>query len=235
MGKATAQVTAAWTPPAAITGFSGTPVEEESHIKLNWDASTMSDSDFAYYNIYRRVMGTSAFEEIVRIRNRPTVEYIDRLAGQQVNYEYMIVQYQNIPGDVELEGVPSEIVTAILSTDTWFGIISIDGDYHALEFNVFEETHNDIIQQEIFEPLATNRKRIVRGNALGQEGSLQFLVDVSLVSAYTLELKQLRIHRGPHILKSPFGDVWQVEFDGPGFRYQPAGHMEVTIGWVEIA
>lgn len=234
MGQATIQVTAAWTPPATITGFSGTPVEESSHIKLNWDASTMSDTDFAYYNLYRREVGADAFDLLVQITNKTTTEHIDRFAGQQVNYEYMIIQYQNIPGDVELEGEQSEIVTAILSTDAWFTIIHSDGAYTPLEFNVIEETHNDVIQQEIFEPIASDRKRIVRGNVLGQEGSMQFLVDVSVVPTYITQLKNVRRSPGPHILKSPFGDVWEVEFDAPGYRYQPAGHLEVTIGWVQI-
>jgi hypothetical protein len=42
-----------------------------------------------------------------------------------------------------------------------------------------------------------------------------------------------QIKTGPWILKSPFGDVWDVTFDSPEFQWQPGGHLQVSVDWVE--
>ena len=91
-----------------------------------------------------------------------------------------------------------------------------------------------MVQQEVFEPLSGTRKRIVRGLTLGYEGSFTCLFDVAQSRTSKEFFQILSATPGPHVLKSAFGDVWRVEYDAPAFKYTRGGHLEVTIGWVEI-
>ncbi len=234
MPVATATITSAWTPPPVITGFSGTADEAESFILLNWDASTLADVDFNHYTLYRRIVGETLWTPVMEITNKTTNMYEDNMAGQTTQYEYIITQFKGVVGDVPLESDESEIVTIALVTDAWFVVANDAGMYHALEVNVTDEDHTSVIQQEVFEPIASIRKRVVRGNVMGDEGQFTSLFDTSLVAAARLHFMLINDNKGPHILKSPFGDVWMVEFDAPSFRYRPGGHLEIKIGWVEI-
>jgi hypothetical protein len=232
MALAEQPITTGWTPPPAIVGFSGTAVEEESHILLSWTASGLSSTDFVYYIIYRREVGETEWFPIVEISSKDIVEYKDYTAGQTINYEYIIYQYKFIPGDFPLASDDSDIVTAGLSLDAWF---IIDGtSMEVLELFVTDEEHSAVIQQETFEPLAGTRKRVVRGLKLGYEGSLTTLHDASVNRSVKAFFDTLSEEPGPHQLKSAFGDVWAVEFDSPSFKYKASGHIEVTIGWIEI-
>lgn len=224
-------ITAAWTPPPTITGFSGTSLEEESAAQLNWDVSTLADEDFTHYSIYRRELNDDLFVALVEISNKATVEYRDESAGQTIPYEYAITQFKGVIGDVPLESDYSEIVTVKLESDAWFVVPS---SMVALELFVTDEEHSAVVQQEVFEPLATNRKRIVRGNVLGNEGSITTRHDAAVSRATKLYFEQLKSIKGPHLVKSAFGDVWSAELDAPGYKYLAGGHIEITFGWVEI-
>lgn len=226
-------VTSSWTPPDTVVGFSGTAVEPDSHIMLNWDASSLPAVDFAFYRLYRRTIG-GEWEVLIDISNQSTMMHEDKTAGQTVQYQYMITQYQTVVGDVPLESDPSDIVSVALTTDAWFIVMLHNNLFHALELTVTTEEHSSVIQQEVFEPLASTRKRIVRGNILGDEGSLTFVFDQMDSKMAREHMGHIKMSTGPHILKSPFGDVWHVSFDAPAFKYLPAGHLEVTIGWVEV-
>lgn len=231
MPTSTTTVTAAWEPPPTITGFSGSALEEESAIQLNWDGSTLTDEDFSHYRIYRREMGDELYTVLVDIANKTTVEYSDETAGQTIVYEYIITQYKIITGDAPLESEPSETVTATLESDAWY---IVPTGLPARELIVIDEEHSSVIQQEVFEPLATNRKRIIRGNVMGDEGSVTSRFDTHDARSAKTYFETLNGIKGPHLLKSPFGDVWIVEVDAPGFKYLTGGHLEVTFGWVEI-
>lgn len=234
MPISTSTATSAWTPPPVIQGFSGTAQEPESHIMLNWDGSTLSDTDFNMYRLYRREQGAELWSVLLDIPNKATMMYEDNTAGQTILYEYMITQFQNITGDVPLESNPSDIVSAALTTDAWFIVMLVATDFHAIELNVTDEEHTSVMQQEVFEPLASDRKRVVRGNILGDEGSLTAMFDTMESRMAKNHMDHIKMNRGPHLLKSPFGDVWFVEFDAPGYKYTTGGHLQVNIGWVEI-
>lgn len=224
-------VLSAWEPPPTITGFSGSSLEDESAIQLNWDASTLSDEDFSHYRIYRREFGEELWTVLIDISNKATVEHRDETAGQTIEYEYLITQYKVVTGDAPLESNQSEIVTAALESDAWFVVPT---GLVAMELVVTEEEHSAVVQQEVFEPLATNRKRVIRGNVLGNEGSLTARFDAANARAAKIYFESLKTFKGPHLLKSAFGDVWSVELDAPGYKYLAAGHLDVSFGWVEI-
>jgi hypothetical protein len=224
-------VLAAWTPPPTIIGFSGTALETESAVQLDWTVSTLSDTDFNNYRIYRRESGAELWVPLADINTKSTVQFRDEYAGQTIQYEYAITQYKVVVGDVPLESDFSEIVTIALESDAWF--VKPNGML-ALELFVVEEEHSSVVQQEVFEPLASVRKRVVRGNVLGNEGSITSQFDNAVARATKVYFEELKAIKGPHIVKSAFGDVWIVELDAPGYKYLAGGHLEVTFGWVEI-
>lgn len=234
MPTLTTIITTDWTPPAIVSGVSGTTVDVGSQITINWDISTLSDTTFSFYRIYRRVAGTDTYRVLVDITDINITEYIDVTASQTVTYEYIVTQFEIIPGDVDLESDHSDIVTALLGNDAWFIIMRDVDEIRAFELNVESEDHHTVLQQEVFEPLISGFKRVVRGGILGDEGSLVAIVDVADTSLYRLHFDRLQFNKGPHLLKSPFGDIWAVEFDAPSYKFMPAGHLEITIGWVEV-
>jgi hypothetical protein len=235
MAVAEVVITSEWTPPPTIVGFSGTAQEPESFIQLDWSASTIDPLTFVNYRIYRREQGGSGdWSTLVDITNQSIVTYNDITVGQTIVYEYAITQFKTVTGDTNLESDLSEIVTAALQSDTWFIIANLSGEYNSIEIIAIDESHIAVLQQEVFEPLASNRKRVVRGQSLGNEGSITGVFDVSIARASKEYFETLNANGGPHILKSPFGDVWFVEFDAPAYKYQNGGHLQVTIGWVEV-
>jgi hypothetical protein len=74
----------------------------------------------------------------------------------------------------------------------------------------------------------------VRGRVLGAEGQLEVMWKDTEVQTAKLQLAYIRDVKGPHILKSPFGDVWLVEFSGPDKDYQNAGHLKTNLAWTEV-
>jgi hypothetical protein len=201
---------------------------------LNWDLSNMTVSDFSGYRLYRRVVGVEDWDIIADIAEQSIGMYEDNTAGQTVQYEYKITQFKSVVGDVPLESDPSDSVFIALTTDAWFIVMLVTANFHALELNVTEEEHSAVVQQEVFEPLASSRKRVIRGNVLGDEGSITAMFDQSMSSMAREHMEHIKMNKGPHILKSPFGDVWYVEFDSPGYKYVSGGHLQISIGWVEI-
>lgn len=236
MASTTSSITTSWTPPDAITGLSATVIEELSHIQLDWDVSTLADVDFERYSVERRKVGESSFTIIRSITDKNDNSYLDALTGQGVEYEYRVLQYKEVPGDAPLASPEGDVVTAALESDIWFviGNANPNDTAHAFELPVYQETHTRPIQQEVFEPIVSSRKKVARGNVLGYEGTLSLVWDTSERADAKDQLQFLAENAGPHILKSPFGDVWQVEFDSPNYRYQLVGHLAVDIGWVEV-
>lgn len=224
-----------WEAPPAPANFSAAVDPSTSAVILTWDASTLDAEDFAYYSVYRRVVGDESWTPYADITNQSTTTLVDRLAANGVLYDYRVTQLQHVPGDVDLESEEESVASAILDADEWF-VIGADGtDDHSFELPVYSEAHQKPVQQEMFEPLGSTRKKSARGNVLGNEGTLDMTFTKDEREDAKRRLGYLADNAGPHILKSPFGDVWQVEFSGPQFKYNGAGHMSVTIAWVEVA
>lgn len=235
MVSTSSAITTAWTPPDEITGLSATVVEEFSHIQLDWDPTTLSAMDFHSYRVQRREDG-GPWLTLDNIGTSTITQYKDALTGQGVTYEYRVQQLKNIPGDAPLISETGDIVTATLESDLWFVIGNEDPDDedHSFELPVASESHTRPIQQEVFEPIVGIRKKVARGNVLGYEGTLQLIWQSSERAEARVYLDFLASNFGPHILKSPFGDVWRVEFDAPDYSYSGGGHLSVEIGWVEV-
>ena len=224
-----------WTAPAAPANFSAATDPDNSTVILRWDQSALDPADFSFYAVYRRVVGEETWTPYATITTQSTTEYIDQFAANGVTYDYKVTQFQKVPGDVDLESEEESIASALLDVDVWF-VVGADGAAdHCFELPVANEGHQQPVQQEVFEPLGSRRKKTARGNVLGNEGTLDVNFTSDEREAAKRRLTYLAETQGPHILKSPFGDVWLVEFAGPVYKYAPGGHVAVTIAWIEVA
>lgn len=226
-------VTAAWDAPPQIEGFSATADETTSIVELQWAQTSLTD-DFVKYQIYRRKAGEPAFTPYDIVSTASQTSYQDLYAGNAVMYEYGITVFKSIPGDVALESDMSDVPSVIMNADVWYVIPSTHEQTYAMELPVSQESHQSPVQQEVFEPLGSNRKVVIRGNVLGAEGSLDILWKDEEVTSAQIKLDHLAGTEGPHILKSPFGDVWLVDFAGPAKKYLSGGHLQVTLQWIEV-
>lgn len=222
------------TPPDPVTGLSATTTE--TNITLNWDESALTVDDFDRYLIYRRVAGDTDWEAHASIFDESTTTYEDVSVAFNTTYEYTITQFKNIEGGFTIESDFSDIVAATLvgeALDSWT-VLGADG-ITTFELPVTDAPFKEPVQQEEFEPLGSTRKAIVRGKVIGAEGTLKMMWASDERDEALANIRYITRNRGPHVLRSPFGDVWLVEFSGPDKNYQPAGHLEVSLAWTEVA
>lgn len=231
----TNRVTTNWTAPDPIVDFTVTDDVSLSATVLQWQQSNLAANVFRKYVIYRKKSTDVDFAVLAELTNQTQVLYKDYTAANTVAYEYMITQYQIVPGDVDLESAASDIGTSTLDTDSWFIIGADRSAAHIFEVPVTAAPFLEPVQQEVFEPLGTSRKVIIRGKVMGAEGTLQAKWDNASRESAVEQVNYVKSNAGPHILKSPFGDVWQVEFSGPNKEYQQGGHFSITIVWTEVA
>ena len=124
--------------------------------------------------------------------------------------------------------------SATLDTDSWFVVGADRAEAHIFEVPVVAAPFVEPVQQEVFEPLGSGRKVIIRGRVMGAEGTLQGKWVTTERDAALEQIAYIKSNAGPHILKSPFGDVWQVEFSGPNKDYEAGGHFNASINWTEV-
>lgn len=224
------------TPPDPIDGLSASPTD--STIVLNWTISAELEVDFDHYEIYRRLPSETDWVIIGSVYdiNTPTFEDVTPQFG--VTYEYKVTQFKNVDGGFDIESADSDLVDAQVvsdARDAWT-VFGADGsEDHIFDLPVTGNPIHRPIQQEEFEPLGSNRKTIVRGKVLGQEGVIDAQWDVSERETAIAQIEYIVKNRGPHVLRSPFGDVWLVEFSGEDREDLPAGHLKISIPWTEVA
>ena len=179
--------------------------------------------------------------------------YNDWYAGNTLAYDYKVTVVSGSASDDKGEfesGEDSEggsVVTSVsIDNDVWTFIPRSRSLDLTLELPVLDASHNKMIQQESFETLGSARKLIIRGFVLGDEGSITCVWKNEQVpspgdSQVTYNetvigrrfLNHITSNKGPHILKSPFGEVWDVQFEGPQISWAPGGILQATISWVE--
>lgn len=218
--------------PPRLEGLSATVYEDQSKIVLDWDAAALG-ANFVTYVIYRKAPSDDEWTMIGTRKPQSNVTYVDWYAGQKREYNYRVTVVKKIANEPDLESPDSDIVTAQLVSDVWFVVGNDRSEEHIFELPVNSESHNRPVQQEEFEPIGSNRKAVVRGFVLGHEGSVDvtFFEEESAIARQRIEY--LLYYAGPHILKNPFGDVFDVTFGSPDYQYLPAGNMEATLTWIE--
>jgi hypothetical protein len=219
--------------PPAITGVSTTVMEDKSSIVIDWDKSSLGTA-FVTYVIYRKEFGESEWSMVGTRKPETNTVFTDYYAGQRQLYQYRVTVVKLISGEPDVESPDSDIVTARLESDTWYVVGRDRAEEHIFELPVTDESHQRPVQQESFEPLGTNRKVVVRGFVLGHEGSVQCLWDGEETDIARSQIEYLLYYAGPHILKNPFGDVFDVTFGSPDFSYAGGGHLSVTLTYTEV-
>lgn len=231
--QASVQIQLALAAPPRIEGLSATVHEDESRISLDWDKSALG-SAFVTYVIYRKDEYDSEWTMIGTRKPETNVEFSDYYAGQGVNYNYRVTVVKLISNEPDVESPDSDIVTASLSSDVWMVVGRDRSPEHIFELPVSDENHTRPVQQESFEPLGTNRKVVVRGFVLGHEGSLEVIWQNEETRVAREQVEYLLYYAGPHILKSPFGDVFDVTFGSPDFQFLGGGALTVTLNYIEV-
>lgn len=226
-----------------------------SSITVYWDLDaswTLSTGHtFVGWRIKRRRKDFTSWETIDDVTAQATKSYTDYYAGHNVNYQYAVYAVTRksgaglelVSGDDPLGG---NIIEAQLASSDWHFIGEDRSPTHNSILVIEEESHNRPIQQEVFETLGSDRKVIMRGFVLGHEGTISTLwfnteviapEDEQLVMVDTYRGKRivdyLTRNPGPHIVKSPFGDVWDSQFATPEYRWLPTGHLSVSLQWIE--
>jgi trimeric autotransporter adhesin len=243
----------AYEAPDPIVGLSVTTFAEQSKVQLDWDAwATQSGHSFKWYGIERRLVGDEDFTLVDKVISQSTSKYTDWYAAHDVDYQYRVTVTTLKTGNENYLESPDDpdggnLATAKLSADVWMFIGYDRADEHVQELFVTDEDHNRPVQQESFETLGSDRKVIIRGFVLGNEGNITVVYSGhKLVASPTDEqvfyeetvlgrrlIDYLTFNKGPHILKSPFGDVWDAEFAGPEYRWSHGGNLEVQLSWIE--
>jgi hypothetical protein len=204
-----------------------------ARIELDWDKSALGTA-FVTYVIYRRPVGEDNWTMIGTAKPETNTRFNDYYAGQYVEYEYRVTVVKLVSGEPDVESPDSDIATARLESDVWMVVGQDRNPSHIFELPVQDENHSRPVQQEVFEPLGTNRKAVVRGFVLGHEGSLDLLWKEDEAAAAKEQLDYLVYYPGPHTLKDPFGNVYDVTFAGPDSHYLQGGHLQVTLTWIEV-
>lgn len=219
--------------PPAVQGLSATIIEEQSRVFLEWDASSLG-TKFVTYVIYRRDVGDTDWTMIGTRKPETNVAFSDWYAGQSRQYEYRVTVVKLITSEPDLESPDSDIVSTALQSDVWMVIGKDRAEEHVFELPVSSESHSRPVQQEEFEPLGSNRKAIVRGFVLGHEGTLDVVFQNTEAQLAKEQVEYLLYYAGPHILKNPFGDVFDVTFGSPDYSYGGGGILSATLTWTEV-
>lgn len=218
--------------PPRIEGLSVTIYEDQSRVGLDWDASSLGQN-FVTYVVYRRRLGETEWGMIGAVKPESRVTFNDYYAGQQQGYEYRVTVVKLIGGEPDLESPDSDIASGRLESDVWY-VIGADRT-HVFELPVSDETHTRPVQQEAFEPIGLNRKAVVRGFVLGHEGTLDVVWQPEEKADADENMTYLIYQAGPHILKNPFGDVYEVTFGTQDGQYQTGGVLTTSLVWIETS
>jgi hypothetical protein len=228
----TYSILATWAAPDGVQDVSTTYDDVHSWLVVEW--TPVTDPNFDYYQLYRKERSDSLWRAYATVNVRSTGSFTDYRAGHGVTYEYYVTWFRKVSGDQSMESGVSEIATGNIDADRWTLIGSDRSDDHTFELPVVDEQHQPVIQQETFEPLGSQRKKVVRGLVLGEEGWLECFWASDERTVAKQYVSYLTNDHGPHLLKSPFGDVWEAAFAAPTKRYRQAGAYGVRLEWIEV-
>ena len=238
--------------PNPITGVDSIGSDTTGSVELTWDETTLkTNHTFVAYRIERRIQNVTDWHIIAEVSGKSNTSYTDWYAGLDINYQYAVRAVTTKSGvGIEMESPDDSnggsFAYSGIASENWYFIGADRSIENIWPLAVIDENHNRPIQQEVFETLGSDRKVIMRGFVLGHEGSITTLwvntdieapEDEQVIINETWQgrriIDYLTHNAGPHILKSPFGDVWDVQFASPQYTWLPTGHLEVVLEWVE--
>lgn len=219
--------TVAFTPPDPPASFSATADAKRSAIELRWDAFV--GVDFLAYRVFRTIADG---ERVLLATLTPasTELLVDYLApiGSSILYEVTIMQTTGA------ESEPAAAETALAELGWWIVRPGVDAETFRL---AHVEGYDDVepIDEERHAALGRPRKIVVQGERYGKEGTLRLRV----APADRDVIEKLRLvgdlaHAPVLLLKSPFGEIYQVAIGNLGRARGGAGHQVITVPYVEV-
>jgi len=216
-----------FTPPDAVTGLAAFANVAASSVDLTWDATALG-VNFGSYRIERSLDGVT-YAEIGSILVEADSEYSDYTAPLDTPLWYRVTVW-----NLDTEGLPSDATSELDVSQWWFCTPGDPSNTFEIRTVVGYEDGNPL-QQEDYEPLGRNRKLVVTGELLGNEGSLT--ANLSREDATIIErLRQRSIDdtNSFHLLKSPFGEIFRVRLRSIRRTRGSAGRQVITIPFVEV-
>lgn len=217
-----------FTPPASVTGLAAYANVPASSIDLTWDATALG-ANFRSYRVYRSLDGVT-YAEIGLILIEADSLWSDYDAPLDTPLWYSVTVW-----NADEESAPTE-VTSELDVSQWWFVTPGDAANTFELRTVVGYDDEQPLQQEDYSPLGRNRKLVVTGELLGNEGALT--ANLSREDAAIIErLRERSIDDTNefHLLKSPFGEVFRIRLRGISRSRGGAGRQVVRIPFVEVA
>lgn len=236
----TVTVTAVYTPPATVV-FTASSIDfaATGHVQINW-LNFIYDSGFLRWRIYRRVQGTTTWELIDEIVQNGINEYSDWSVPANQSYEYNVTQVADRFGQ-EIESLSPIVTTKVVVAGGDYWIIDpIDPNNNCKLSLVKDDGYTDMYEMAEYTIVGRGR-HVDYGESIGKSGSLTAqLRDTLSSSARTKKqsIESLKRKRIPVILRTPFGDVYNVSLGEVAVsRIAGTGTSEfcdITVPYLEI-
>jgi hypothetical protein len=209
-------------------------------VQVTWNAA-LTDPSFAEWRVYRRILGTSAWEKIAT----STVQWgrgeiLDYLFESGRTYEYGVSQaaYRYF------EELSESRITAVVVTPTsnkYWLIHGTDPTFNLVLSSVISDSFTE--EYEHFDDLIIGRgRRKEIGTRWGYAGSLTCHLRDLDSRGSSLELQEILAFKAGRVdafLRVPFGHIWKVSIGDIAFdRMAGVGRREfgqVTIPYSEVA
>ncbi len=209
-------------------------------VQITWNAE-VSDPTFVVWRVYRRILGTAAWELVgtsVELSGRG--EVLDHLFQSGTTYEYTVGQVAKRYFEEETESLLMPTVVTPESTKYWL-IHGTDNAFNTMLGHVTGDSFTE--EYETFTGKIIGRgRRMEIGTRYGYQGSLTVSVrdlDSRGSSVELAEYLAFRASRVDAFLRVPFGHIWQVGLGDIGVdRMEGTGRREfatVTIPYSEVA
>lgn len=216
-----------------------TNYENGGYIALDW-SGTQPDGFFVEWHVYRRVLGTSVWEQIQSYTDQYVNTYNDWLVTNGDIFEYAVTQ---------LAGRSGEILESPIQSPAPQG--NADGTHYWL-INPYDETKNlkvtgvksdsftDEYQEAELIIIGRGRKKN-QGTRFGYSGELQaqFRDDLTMTARQKREaLQAIKDAQVTCYLRTPFGDLFQIGVGNLSFsRVAGTGtneFVDVTVPYGEV-
>lgn len=208
-------------------------------LALSWSQTSVPETEFLRYVIYRRVQGEPGWEERHRIYARAVTYWVDYRVAGGVTYEYAVSVVQDVAG----EEVESERTAAVPGTvhirDLWVHD-ERTGRYAQLAANAldigrqFESTPTRVWAYD--RPVAVVgrvARRTIAATVVGQWHGAQARRS-SPADAALETLDDIQRNGGGELwLRHGRGLLWRVVFEGVTIRHSPVG-WNATLTFTEV-
>lgn len=217
--------------------------DTSGYVKVTWNNSSQ-DASYVSYRVYRRPTGSTASPSLLAeiTGGGPNYEFDDWTAGANQPYDYAVVQVATRSGS-NVESAYNWTSVTPYGTDYW--LIGTDTATNSSAFKMRIQVSADSFSEEyesaILQIIGRGRK-VDYGTRWGYTGSLtsQLRTDsTSTARAKRLQLESLKAQKTAVYLRTPFGDVWQVNVDNISLaRVAGVGQNEfvdATIPYSEVS